>query len=83
MQFIFCWRWLRDKSLSRTFWYSINSLWCSRREQECFAHPTKGEAGLRCEDFNGLPEVLVKAPFGDSEEVIVGVVDAGEVGGRD
>src|SRR5207248_11150751 len=65
------------------FLVSINNLWCSRREQECFAHHTKGEGGSRCEDFNGLPEVLVKAPFGDSEEVIVGVVDAGEVGGRD
>lgn len=47
----------------------------------CSSH--QGEAELLCEDFNGLPEVLVKAPFGDSEEVIVGVVDAGEVGGRD
>ena len=26
-----------------------------------------------------MPEVLVKAPFGDSEEVIAGVVDAGDV----
>lgn len=30
------------------------------------------------EDFFGLPEVLFGAPFCDSQEVVVGVVDASE-----
>ena len=65
--------------------YSIYMLGCfpcrlelSLRYITTATHGTQFVAELCCKDFFGLPEVLVRPPFGNGKEVVVGIVDASE-----